>query len=673
MELRLKTITIENFKGIKDLTINFNDDVTHIGGKNASGKTSIADAFSWLLYDKNSKGDTAGSSNFTVKPLDDEGKEIPYLDTMVEAEMTLDGAMFNLKRIQKENWVKKRGQSEAVYAGNTSTYYINDVETKQSDFKKRIADIANDDVIRYVSVLSAFNNTEWKKRREVLLTLSGVDVDGTLLAKDKYTQIGEFLEKRNINIDDMRKLCMEQRRKLNDDLKRLPDRVDEASKAITDNKITDEDIAKIEKQIADITAETDKLGKKIAELQAGDDSEIVKTKLNALQESKKALVEQLKKSYQSEANTAQIELNDYRAKQAENERENSANNKAIGIARERKRRLETAVLGLRDDYKKTYASSFVYEGETNCPVCGQALPESKIQEAREKAENKFNEERSKELERVTNEGKEKAAELELTKQELADLQEKEEMLMQNQLRLLEAVKERERQVEALGNRNFEEEIANNEQVQELDRQIEALDGAEITNTNTAEIEQTRAERDKKLQDIVVLMEKKTSAQHSKAAVERVEELKQQISDAGNRLNIVEQTIALIDEFVIERCNMLEESINDCFPSVRWKLFDTQINGGIVETCVCMIPCESGLIPYESANTASAIKADVEIINVLGKHFNAYMPLFLDNAERVNVIPETDNQLITLSVTDDEELTIKDGIQIDFKELVGSTI
>ena len=68
----------------------------------------------------------------------------------------------------------------------------------------------------------------------------------------------------------------------------------------------------------------------------------------------------------------------------------------------------------------------------------------------------------------------------------------------------------------------------------------------------------------------------------------------------------------------ERCTALEENINGKFPTVRWKLFDRQINGGIIDTCVCMIPCESGLVSYECANTAAQVNADIEIVNVLSK-------------------------------------------------------
>ena len=144
----------------------------------------------------------------------------------------------------------------------------------------------------------------------------------------------------------------------------------------------------------------------------------------------------------------------------------------------------------------------------------------------------------------------------------------------------------------------------------------------------------------------------------KETAKRIITLEQQQKDVGVALAELEQQIALAERFITDRCAVLEESINALFPTVRWKLFERQINGGITDVCNCMIPCESGLVAYESANTAAQIAADIEIVNVLSRHYDVYIPMFLDNAERINRIPPTDTQLITLSVSEDPELKIK---------------
>ena len=144
---------------------------------------------------------------------------------------------------------------------------------------------------------------------------------------------------------------------------------------------------------------------------------------------------------------------------------------------------------------------------------------------------------------------------------------------------------------------------------------------------------------------------------------RIEALEVQQKEYGARVSELEQLIELCERFVQDRCGALEASINSQFPTVRWKLFDIQINGGIVDCCMCMIPCDSGLVAYECANTAAQVNADMEIINVLSDHYDLRLPLFVDNSERVNVLAHTDSQLITLSVSTDSALRIENDKEV----------
>ena len=171
MRMTLQEMRIANFKGIRSLTVTFGSDSTAISGMNGTGKSSIADAFSWVLWNKDSHGNAPGSDNFHEKPLDEHGNEIHNLDTTVELLCTLDGQRFDLKRTQRENWVKKRGAAAPTLQGNVSTYWINGVETKLQDFRQRIASISSEDVFKLIGSLSAFNRLEWKKRREQLLAI----------------------------------------------------------------------------------------------------------------------------------------------------------------------------------------------------------------------------------------------------------------------------------------------------------------------------------------------------------------------------------------------------------------------------------------------------------------------------------------------------------------------
>lgn len=138
MNVRIQKMSIENFKGIKNLEIRFDGQNAVIYGDNATGKTSLFDAFLWLLFGK----DSSDRSDFGVKPYDANGQEIHNLETIVEVELEIDGLkVATLKHLLKENWVKKNGQSEQVFSGNQHKYWINGISHSASDYEKFVAGI----------------------------------------------------------------------------------------------------------------------------------------------------------------------------------------------------------------------------------------------------------------------------------------------------------------------------------------------------------------------------------------------------------------------------------------------------------------------------------------------------------------------------------------------------
>ncbi|MBP7398205.1 MAG: AAA family ATPase [Chitinophagales bacterium] len=66
MKISLKKLSLLNFKGIRQRTIEFND-VTNIFGKNEAGKTTLFDASLWVLFGK----DSTDRKDFAIKTLDE--------------------------------------------------------------------------------------------------------------------------------------------------------------------------------------------------------------------------------------------------------------------------------------------------------------------------------------------------------------------------------------------------------------------------------------------------------------------------------------------------------------------------------------------------------------------------------------------------------------------------
>lgn len=652
MRLVLEKMHISNFKGTRELSIDFGD-ITHIRGMNGTGKTTIPDAFSWVLWNKDSRGNAPGSYDFREKPLDKNGDEIHYLDTTVELFCKLDGQPFNLRRTQRENWVKKRGSADAVYQGNVSTYWINDVETKLTDFKARIAQITSEEVFRLIGSLSAFNALDWKKRREQLIALSDVDVDAMLLQRDEYRPLADECAQRNVAVEDLRKILSDQRKRTNDELKMIPVRIDEARKALPvfEPRI----IPDAEYIVSDTIKDIERIDGYIAEAKAQSSQVGTRDRILALE---------------TEAISLQRTVADtYRAEMKKLEQERSLASDAFRRASEAmadaKRRLErdqkelaaaeSARATLRESYRKEYERQFIPpETDGICPTCKQSLPEDMIQAAIEEARKTFDLARKTALEDIKQRGTEKGAEVSRLTEAIARNME-EIAALEKQVE--QAAAERDEAYEKIKAMPTEPDYSTEPRIAELREQIDGLR------------KEQQASPDEKINGYIarkaelneILERNRAILARRDAGIEtekRIVELEQQQKEKAARVAELEQLIALVEQFVQDRCSALEDSINEKFPTVRWKLFEKQINGGIADTCQAYIPGSSGLVSYGTANTAAQINSDIEIVNVLSQHYDLSLPLFADNSERVNVLAHTDSQLISLAVSTDEDLKIE---------------
>lgn len=664
MRLTLEKMVISNFKGIRDLEIDFGH-VTKISGANGTGKSSIADAFAWVLFNKDSQGNAPGTADFQEKPRDEDGNEIHNLDTTVELYCRLDTMPFNLRRTQRENWVKKRGSTDSVFQGNVSTYWINEVETKLTDFRSRISEIVSEEAFRLIGSLSAFNALDWKKRREHLLAMTDIDADSYLLQQDSYRQLADEVAQRGVGVEDLRKILTDQRKRTNNELQLFPVRIDEANKALPTFEAGEVEAA--EKGLKSAEAELSAIQEKIAQAKAqskqANNSELI---FNL-----EAEVVGLRRIVSSEhrANIQALERNRNDASEAYR--------RATDALTDTEHRLTIAEVELkqatnkRDDLRKSYSEAYERTMDvksavgTVCPTCERPFPEEQVQAAIEKTRQMFEERRKEDLLKIKEQGIK-------TAEEIARLEKVADTLRADAKQLgakIEAASaERDAAYEKLNNAPKEPDYSKNPEIDALLARIKTLKAESDASPDEkiTEYENEKEQVTTQIKKYRVVLALRDSGEETK---KRIVELEKQQHNAASRIGEIEQLIALVEQFVQDRCRVLEDSINDKFPTVRWKLFETQINGGIADACQAYIPCPSGLVAYGSANTAAKINADIEIVNVLSAHHGVSLPLFADNAERVNRLADTDTQLISLQVTTDRELTVEIEQEIKHKEAV----
>ena len=178
--ITLKRLTLVNFKGVRNLTLDFNH-VTNIFGDNGTGKTTVFDSFMFLLFGK----DSTDRKDFEIKTLDKNNKVIPQIEHEVSAIIDVNGEEIIIKRILKENWVKKRGSLDAEFSGNVTEYFWNDVPKQQKEYQDKIASILDETVFKMITNPLAFNSMKWPDKRSALIELVGNVSDAVIAGNDK--------------------------------------------------------------------------------------------------------------------------------------------------------------------------------------------------------------------------------------------------------------------------------------------------------------------------------------------------------------------------------------------------------------------------------------------------------------------------------------------------------
>ena len=190
------------------------------------------------------------------------------------------------------------------------------------------------------------------------------------------------------------------------------------------------------------------------------------------------------------------------------------------------------------------------------------------------------------------------------------------------------------------------------EVAELKQQLETPNDA--LNKKIEDINNQIAELQKQADEYgVKLLEYEVNQKN----IDRVNELQAEQQRLSARYEELEKLTYLMEDFTREKVRQLEEKISANFKYARFKMYDEQINGGLVETCEVM----ADNVPYTDLNNAAKINIGLDIINTFSRQANITAPIFIDNAEAVTKFIDTDSQVIKLVVDSNyKELEVKKG-------------
>lgn len=663
--IKLEKLVIQNFKGCSDRTVEFSDR-TVISGANATGKTTILDAFMWLLFDK----DSTGATKFQIRPLDAGGRQIDNVEIMVEGTLTADGKEVVLKKVQKQIWRKRRGTDVTELQGNENLFEINGYPKSEKDYKEYISDLLEEKMFKLITNTQAFTALPRKEQRAVLMRLVD-DVSDIEIAESDIQFADLVPELEQASPDDIRKKYTKALNTWKKKQVEIPARIDEVSKQMVDIDVAEkelhanylrEQIADAERQYEDADSavkEFDRLNDRILEVR-GEMRMIYDVADRQLQEQVAGIRNRKVSAHEgfdeSRQKIRMCELDIERA-QAAIERNEV----------EKKR--------LQDEWRAEKAKEFpayeelpaLDEDSLICPTCGQALPEKlkkekisdyevrgkKHLEGYESARAAFETSRKERLAQITDKGNAVVATIKNYQAELEALKTDLEKAKADSIRFNKLESNAMTELDKLP---LKPDLSDNQEYESLQLKLSKLEeGMKNMKTGSDYRSQLRI-RLSGLREELSAVEKEIVSADNTAIEERIAALQAEQREVGQKVADQERMICMLESFVRAKMEKVSGIINAKFNTVSWKLFDMQINGGLKETCECTV---NG-VPYSSLNNGHQIIAGLDIISSLSALYGVTAPVFVDNAEALNDfnIPAMDCQMVLLKVSDSEELEVR---------------
>lgn len=642
MQVKIKSLHMENFKGEKDATYQFDGKNVSVMGQNASGKSSIVDAVTWALFGV----DSQWNAKFEIRPLDENGEKIHNIEISVCVVFEIDGKEKTFQRQLKENWVTKRGTSERTLQGNVGAYSVDDYPKSEKEYKECVAGIVSEDLFKILTSPTYFPGMKWQEQREILMRFMTDISDVELAGQDKrFADLISELEKAP-STDDIKKKYQKALNEWKKKQAELPVRIDEAEKQKVDIDVAELELLKnsLNEQIAENKSKQDDISKEFEEQQKASDGILeLQFELNELQ--RKANEENNKKHMQIQ-NELDKENSDYDMYEAYESGTRSR------IKRDTEKELPLLERRLREKQElwKSVNAEQIDENKYICPTCHRELSE----EEKENILSNFEEMKKQRLEFIVSEGEKASQAVKDKKKYIEDSKKEAEEYEKKQEETLKRIEELEKQLSELPDSI---DISDRPEAQEIQRKIAKKEAAMNKEHSTSQIRGWLKAEGENLQSQLTEVEKQLALERKNVEIDdRIAELRDEQRKTAQCVADQERMLFLLEEFIRYKMNMISDFINSKFDGVCFRLLELQINGGLKETCECMVDG----VPYQSLNSGHRIVAGLKIIKALQEHYDFYPCVFVDNCESINSfnIPEMQCQIVRLLVSDDKEIKIE---------------
>lgn len=647
-EIKLKSLILVNFKGVRNLEVVFTDQRTIISGDNGTGKTTIFDAFTWLLFGKDSTG--RSDSNFNIKTIDPLTKKpILHLEHSVTGVISVDGKEVKLQRNYVEKWVKPRGTTEETLKNHETEFYLNDVKlATKKEYESEVAAILTEDIFRMITNPFYFISLKVDAQKELLFDMAGgISDDEVAAIKPEYIELLAQLSGRSLS--QFSKEVAAKKKACNDVLAVIPSQIDTARRLMPESEdweALEIELQKKKQRLTEIDNQiTDK--SKINEQENQRKLEIQRT----IGDKRMSLVNrqnEIRASAGAERNEVMMKLKDLEYNHKSETRDLELNRSSLSNCESEIQRIEDTLSVLRNEYRKINAETIQYpEGAFVCPTCKRQLEVDDIEAKQNELLANFNQNKAKRLK----ENKDKGF-------SLVELKKKKEAERDS---IISKIKESEDRI-VLIEREIEVQKANMPEVPDVDAMIKndptciSLNNeiADLNNqlnieskpVDVSELRFAKSSLDDNIQELYKRLAKRDQIERAKKEIEELEEKRIQNNQAKADLEKWEFTVM---SFQKDKDAKLIEKINSMFEVVSFSFVTEQLNGGEKLTCVCTV---NGT-PYPDVNTAGKVNAGLDIINAICRYKGVSAPIFIDNSESVNKIIPTVSQVINLVVSKDK--------------------
>ena len=632
MNILLKSLDLVHFKCFPKLHLDFHEGVNNIYGENAAGKTSVYDALTWLMFNK----DSAGNARPDIKPHHAPAGTMPEVTAVLE----VDGEPIKLRKVLREKWEKPRGSSIERYAGDTRDYYIDDVPLAENEYKRRIAELIDEQQFKLLTdVWAVTSKMHWKDRRTLLAEICGLPEDKQLLAAaPQFAELNEKVGRRTV--DEYKSVLMKQRKDMNANLNTLPVRVDECSRMVAE--LESLDFAAAHSESDRLQAERERVQGELVKLTNNTLAAQARNELGTLQNQLRELEAENNAHLASQRVPVEDKTDELRRALSERKQDVDRLQRTIDHEKRYIADGETRLNDYRARWRAIDTEEFT---ETVCPTCHQPLPAEQVAEARE-AFAAYQQQRKDTL----------LEDSKLVKQGIAAAQER----LASAETALKSAQDEVQKAQAALDSYTPPVITEPENLPDYDRRRNAIQmlitdtekrldtAAEKTRLETEHAELTR----RKLESDAVLAKELTLADTRR----RIAELQAEQRTAAAEVEQMDRLIAMCEEFTRYRVQAITESVNSKFRLTRWRLFTELVNGGLVDCCE---PMDRNGSMFEGTNNAMKINIGMDIIDTLSVHFGRRVPLFVDNAESVTHLQSIGSQVVRLVVSEqDKELRIE---------------